>query len=118
MPMVCPVRATILTQIHMLCHADFRQQNKLRGAGLPARRRALCDHFLSSFSEYGLHTSDDPKKMHCYMYNQSALIEVFCALLRALELSNAAKHLPGIVDALEGLGGCCLEDCKHRCVRS
>lgn len=34
---------------------------------------------------------------------------------RALELSTAAQHLPGIVDALEGLGSCCLESCLHRC---
>ncbi|CAM9114367.1 unnamed protein product [Scytosiphon promiscuus] len=33
---------------------------------------------------------------------------------RALELSTAGKHLPGVVDALEGLGGCCLEYCQYR----
>ncbi|CAM9108876.1 unnamed protein product [Ectocarpus sp. 6 AP-2014] len=33
---------------------------------------------------------------------------------RALELSTEGKHLPGIVDALEGLGRCCLENCQYR----
>ncbi|CAM9815337.1 unnamed protein product, partial [Ectocarpus sp. 13 AM-2016] len=33
---------------------------------------------------------------------------------RALELSIEGKHLPGIVDALEGLGRCCLENCQYR----
>lgn len=37
-------------------------------------------------------------------------------MFRALELSTEGKHLPGIVDALEGLGGCCLENCQYRCV--
>ncbi|CAM9361466.1 unnamed protein product [Ascophyllum nodosum] len=33
---------------------------------------------------------------------------------RALEVSNAADHLPGIVDALEGLGMCSLDSRQHR----
>lgn len=38
------------------------------------------------------------------------------SLTRALALSTAAKHLPGIVDSLEGLGSCCLEYCQYRYV--
>lgn len=30
-------------------------------------------------------------------------------------MSTAGKHLPGIVDSLEGLGTCCLEYCQYRC---